>query len=109
MHVFSTSATFSFPVVGSFLALSAAAHGGGPHAHYAQVWAPAELNGARSGRSKSRELASHHGIAYCRVRASQVDAPYLALLIFALLLLLLLIYHVPPSSSQALYFVATTA
>ena len=37
----------------------------------AQVWAPAGLRGARSGHSKSRELASNHGIALRRGRASQ--------------------------------------
>ena len=49
---------------GSFLARSAVGHAGGPPVHLAQIWAPAGLRGARSGRSKSSELASNHGIAF---------------------------------------------
>ena len=37
----------------------------------AQVWAPAGLRGPCSWTSKSRELASNHGIAFRRARANQ--------------------------------------
>ena len=37
----------------------------------AQVWAPTGLSGAFSGRSKSRNLASNHGIGFRPARASQ--------------------------------------
>ena len=39
---------------GSFLAPSAVRHTGGPPVRWAQVWAPAGLRSARSGRSNSR-------------------------------------------------------
>ena len=64
-------ATHFFSGRGSFLALSAAGHAGGPRVITAQVWAPAGLRGACSGLSKSRELASNHGIAFRRPRANQ--------------------------------------
>ena len=38
----------------------------------AQVWAPAGLRGACSGRSKCLELASNHGIAFRQARTNQV-------------------------------------
>ena len=38
-----------------------------------QVWVPGGLRGACSGRSKSRNLASHHGIAFRRARADQAN------------------------------------
>ena len=58
---------------GSFLVFSAAGprHAGGPRAHTAQVWAPAEVRAASSGGSKSRKLASNHKIRFRRPRASQ--------------------------------------
>ena len=69
---------------GSFLALSAAGHAGGPRVLTAPVWAPAGLRGACSGRSKSRELESNHGIAFRRARASQAhgNAQYIYLVYF---------------------------
>ena len=39
----------------------------------AQVWVPAGLRGACSGRSQSRNLASNRGEAFRRVRAKQDD------------------------------------
>ena len=47
---------------GSFLARSAGGHAGGKHVLTAQVWAPAGLRGARSGRSKSRRAGSFAGV-----------------------------------------------
>ena len=38
----------------------------------AQVWVPAGLRGAHSGRSKSRDVASDHGIAFPQARANQI-------------------------------------
>ena len=58
---------------GSFLVLSAAGDAGGLRVHTAQVWAPAEVRGTCSGRSKSRNLASNHGVAFRGVRAEQDD------------------------------------
>ena len=58
----------------------------------AQVWAPAGLHGARSGRSKSRELASNHGIAFPLSQSIAGQWKPLQYKKFALLLLLL--YHV---------------
>ena len=37
----------------------------------AQVWVPGRLRGACSGRSKSRNLASNHGVAFRRAKAEQ--------------------------------------
>ena len=56
---------------GSFLALSAPGHAGGPPVHWAQVWVPGGLRGACSGCSKSRNLASNHGVALRGARAEQ--------------------------------------
>ena len=57
-----------------FLALSAVGHAvGGGSVHYTQVWAPAGLRGARSGRSKSRRAGSFRGIVFRRARAKQDD------------------------------------
>ena len=58
---------------GPFLALSVAGHARGPPVHCAKGWAPGGLRGGRSGRSKSRELGSYHGITFHRARASQDD------------------------------------
>ena len=49
---------------GPLLALSAVGHAGRPCVLTTQVWAAVGLCGARSGRSKSRNLASNHGIAF---------------------------------------------
>ena len=63
---------------GAFLALSAAAgRARGPRALTAQVWAPAGLRGACSGRSKSHELAAQanltkiHTSTYHRARKGE--------------------------------------
>ena len=58
---------------GSFLTLSAAGQAGGSRVHQAQVWTPAWLRGARSGRSMSRELSCNHGIAFRRARTMEDD------------------------------------
>ena len=49
---------------GFFLALSAAGQAGDPRVLTAQVWAPAGLRRACSGRSKSLDLARNHWIAF---------------------------------------------
>ena len=37
----------------------------------AQAWVPGGLRGARSGRSKSQNLASIHGVTFCGAKAEQ--------------------------------------
>ena len=49
---------------GSLFAFSAAGYANGPRVLTVHVWAPAGLRGGWSGRSKSRDLASNHGIAF---------------------------------------------
>ena len=56
--------TLFYGVRGSFLALSAREHAGGPPVHWAQVWVPDGLRGACSGRSKSVNLATNDGVAF---------------------------------------------
>ena len=63
---------FSLPAAGLFLALSAVGHQGTRLYTSVQVQVPAGLHGTRSGSSKSRNLASNHGIAFHRARANQV-------------------------------------
>ena len=71
MDSFSTSTSFYSSGRGSFLVLSAAGHARGPRVQRAQVWDPAELRGACSGDSKSRKLATNHGIRFRPPRASR--------------------------------------
>ena len=47
-----------------FLALSDAGHAGARLYTTVQVWVPAGLRGACAGRSKSRNLAGNHGVAF---------------------------------------------
>ena len=76
---------------GSFLALSTAGHAEGPRLHQAQVRPTAGLCGACFERSKSRELASNHGVGFRRARAVEDDGnPTFQSFIFAPLPLL---YH----------------
>ena len=89
---------------GSFRAILAAGHAGGPLVHKAQVWAPAGPCGVRSGRSRSRELASNHGIAFRRVRASQENEnPTFQLFLFFLFSRCIMSISHRPSSPQALF------
>ena len=59
---------------GFFLVLSSAGHQGGRLSTTAQVWVPAGLCGACSGRSKSRILASKRGIDLRPAKANQAYA-----------------------------------
>ena len=81
----------------------------------AQVWVPAGLRGACSGRSKLRNLASNHGIAFRSARPNQAHAnpkKVISLVFsrfrsfFHLSLLLFLNYHI---SSERLGSHDTTA
>ena len=60
-----------------------------------QVWVPAGLRGAYSGRSKSRNLASNHGITFRPARANRANAKPRKrhFFIFDLSLLLFWKYH----------------
>ena len=56
---------------GSFLALLAKGHAGGPPAHHSAVWVQGGLRGVCSGCSKSRNLASNHEVVFRGARAEQ--------------------------------------
>ena len=75
---------------GSFLALSAAGHVGGPSVHYGASVSPGRAPWrALSGRSKSRDLASIRGIAFRRARANQAHGiPQMCVCVSPLLLFL---------------------
>ena len=61
-----------------------------------QVWAPAGLRGACSGRSKLRELALFHGIAFRDASTPSRRGPWEPL-IFSYFALVLLDHTVPPA------------
>ena len=63
--------TFLFPPRAFSRALWLRGTQGGRLYTTVQVFVPAGLRGACSGRSKSRDLASNHGIAFRRPRAYQ--------------------------------------
>ena len=65
----------------------------------AQVWVPAGLRGARSGRSKPRDLASNRGIAFHLAEHRRtMGTPQ-----FKIFVLVLMLYHVSitPSLKQS--------
>ena len=74
MCLFFDICTLFLSAPGSFLVHSAAGHAGSPPVHHGaslQVWVPGGLRGAYSGHSKSRKLASNHGVAFREGRAEQ--------------------------------------
>ena len=62
----------------------------------AKVWVPGGLHGASSGRSKSRNVASDHGVAFRGARAEQDDGKPICQLFCS-------------TADKALYLVAPTA
>ena len=75
MHFLCTSASFSVPAVGIFSRSRLKGTQGGRLDTTAQVWVPPGPRGARSGRSKSLDLASKHGIAFRPAEPSKVMKP----------------------------------
>ena len=63
------TSTFCSSARGSFHVLSVAGHAGGPREQ--QVWASAKVRGMCFGGSKSRNLASNHGIRFRLPGANQ--------------------------------------
>ena len=88
-HTFLHISPFFSSGRGPFLALSAAGHAGGVCSR-GKLRAPAALRGACSGRSKSLELESNHGIAFPLAEPRRTMETPQCCTILALLLL----YHV---------------
>ena len=87
MCFFLSSTRFSLPAAGLFSRSRLRGTQGGRLYTTARVWVPAGLRDPRSGRPKSRDLASNHGIAFRRARASQDNGTPLQFSVFARLLL----------------------
>ena len=90
---------------GSFLALSAAEHAGGPPVHHGASAGPDRLRGAWSGRSKSQNLASNGGLLSDQLEPTRPMQPTPPKIVFHLSAAVLK-YH---SSCQRLGSHGTTA
>ena len=91
IHIFTCSCVFFFNnctlssgAGRSFRALSAARHAGSHLYTKVQVWVPGGFRGACSGRAKSRNLASNHGVAFRGARAEQDNGKPTLLALFLL-------------------------
>ena len=99
-----TSGSFSLPTTGRFSCSRLRGTQGARVYPTAQVLVPVGLRGARSGRSKSRHLASNRGIAFRRTRANQAHGnPQHAIyvIIFPSFHLSAAVFEVPQQPSKA--------
>ena len=102
MHFLCTPASFSVPAVGIFSRSRLKGTQGGRLDTTAQVWVPPGPRGARSGRSKSLDLASNHGIAIRSAEPSKViETPKCRF--FSFFALLLYLVRVPLEPSHDVY------
>ena len=79
MHLFGGIRNFSVPAAGLFSRSRLRGTQGGRLYTTAQVWIQAGLRGACSGRSKSRNLGSNHGVASAELEPSEtMENPHIS-------------------------------